>query len=203
MLGFLDPANALTLAGLIAAVGCALLALSGEPALAVVALLAAGLCDLFDGPIARRLERQDHQRRFGGQLDSLVDACAFGFAPAVLLFALGLRWPAEVAILLFFAACAIWRLAYFNTVELASPVRSRRSAGLPTAYVAWIVPAVCLAAHLEVAAFHLVADLVVLVVAVAMVTSSLQVPKPRGRWYAVLVLAGLAMACAHLILGDP
>ncbi len=51
----LDVPNALTLTGLAAAVACSLLAINGLLAYAVVALMVSGLCDLFDGFVARKL----------------------------------------------------------------------------------------------------------------------------------------------------
>ena len=107
----LDIANALTLAGLAAAVACSLLAINGLLAYAVVALMVSGLCDLFDGFVARKLNRTTEQRQFGGHLDSVVDACSFGFAPVVLMYASGLDSAVEIPLLILFAACAVWRLA--------------------------------------------------------------------------------------------
>ena len=43
----------------------------------------------------------------GGHLDSVVDACSFGIAPTLLLHACGMRSAPEMALLVFFAACAV------------------------------------------------------------------------------------------------
>jgi CDP-diacylglycerol--serine O-phosphatidyltransferase len=50
----------------------------------------------------------------GADLDSLADVISFGLAPAALGFAVGLRGALDVAILLYFVACGISRLARFN-----------------------------------------------------------------------------------------
>ncbi len=57
----LDLANLVTLAGLAAAIACTLLAIRGHLALAAVALMVSGVCDLFDGFVARRLNRSQQQ----------------------------------------------------------------------------------------------------------------------------------------------
>ena len=49
----------------------------------------------------------------GADLDSLADVISFGLAPAALGFAAGLR-ALDVALLLYFVACGIGRLARFN-----------------------------------------------------------------------------------------
>lgn len=107
MLRFLDVANGLTLVSLVSAVTCALLAMAGHITWAVIALILSGLCDLFDGFVARRLSRSDERRQFGGNLDTVVDSCAFGFAPVVLLYSSGLKSAAEAVLLAFFDVCRV------------------------------------------------------------------------------------------------
>ena len=55
--------------------------------------------------------------KLGGELDSLADAVAFGVAPAAIGWAAGLRGVGDVLALLFFAACAIGRLARYNATS--------------------------------------------------------------------------------------
>lgn len=56
---------------------------SGHPYIGSFFLLFCGLCDAFDGKIARRkVDRTDISRRFGIQIDSLSDLVAFGVLPA-------------------------------------------------------------------------------------------------------------------------
>src|SRR3954468_12311568 len=80
-------------------------------------LLAMGLLplalvlDFADGRVARWRRRSSF---LGADLDSLAGIVSFGLAPAVIGFALGLRGAVDVAILLYFVACGISRLARFN-----------------------------------------------------------------------------------------
>ncbi len=67
--------------------------------------------DVADGRVAR-WRRQSSV--LGADLDSLADIVSFGLAPAALGFAIGLRGVIDVAILLYFVACGISRLARFN-----------------------------------------------------------------------------------------
>jgi CDP-diacylglycerol--serine O-phosphatidyltransferase len=79
--------------------------------LAMALLPVALVLDFADGRVARWRRRSS---LLGADLDSLADVISFGVAPAVLGFALGLRGGLDVALLLYFVACGISRLARFN-----------------------------------------------------------------------------------------
>jgi CDP-diacylglycerol--serine O-phosphatidyltransferase len=76
------------------------------------------LLDFLDGRIARWRYKKSP---LGADLDSLADVISFGMAPAALAFAVGMRGALDVAVLLYFVACGISRLARFNvtSAELA------------------------------------------------------------------------------------
>jgi CDP-diacylglycerol--serine O-phosphatidyltransferase len=177
---FIDAANLLSLAGLSAAVLSALLAANGRVRFAIVALSVSGLCDLFDGALARRLDRSPQAKQFGAALDLVVDGCSFGIAPAVLLNGVGLRSAPEIALLVAFVCCAAWRLAYFETVGLVLEQDVRYYHGLPTTFVALIVPLACLAGFYGEAPLRVAAALAAGGLALAMV-SPVRIPKPTGR----------------------
>ncbi len=90
-----------------------------RPYWACNAIIAACLCDMVDGRLARTLGVQS---RFGAELDSLADVIAFGVAPAMLVYhaALAGSGPWHLGPWFFasflFAACGALRLARFNTV---------------------------------------------------------------------------------------
>jgi CDP-diacylglycerol--serine O-phosphatidyltransferase len=200
VLRFLDVVNGLTLVSLAAALACALLAVNGRPAHAAAALVASGLCDLFDGWVARRLPRTDEQRRFGGRLDSVVDACAFGFAPVVLLYCSGLTSPAEVGLLLLFACCAVWRLAYFDAVTAADGPWGYHE-GLPTTYAALVLRLAYLLGFLGPGWLRGGLCAATAGLAVGMV-STWRIPKPRGAAYVLFLLAGLVSIGVFLVAGN-
>lgn len=77
-------ASGLTLLGLGLAMGAVAAGLGGRPAGAFVLLIGAGLCDLFDGQVARRWGGGGSP--FGMQLDSLADVVSFGAVPAILVW---------------------------------------------------------------------------------------------------------------------
>src|SRR3982751_1274934 len=74
-----------------------------------------GIADALDGRVARATGTGS---RFGEELDSLVDASSFGFAPALIMY-LGLpkggNW--EWLLVFIFTSCAVMRLARFNVEQ--------------------------------------------------------------------------------------
>lgn len=118
MIGFYDYTVLLTYLSLISAVSGMALAMTGHPILATIALLLCGLCDMFDGKVARtKKNRTEEERSFGIQIDSLCDIVAFGVLPAVIVLSLCHGcWYAYVIAPLYVLAGLI-RLAYFNVTE--------------------------------------------------------------------------------------
>ena len=105
--------NALTMLGLCAGLTAIRFGLQGGWLATVLLITAAALLDTLDGRIARLM---GGPTEFGGQLDSLVDAIAFGVAPVVVIYLWSLSdaGGAGWAITVLFAVCCVLRLARFN-----------------------------------------------------------------------------------------
>ena len=74
----------------------------GHPYIGMVFLLLCGLCDTFDGKVARtKRNRTKLQKDFGVQIDSLSDLVAFGVLPVCLGMALYRRAPKEIELFKF------------------------------------------------------------------------------------------------------
>jgi CDP-diacylglycerol--serine O-phosphatidyltransferase len=85
---------------------------------AVWCIVAGGVCDAFDGAVARATRTGG---RFGEELDSLVDAISFGFAPAMIVYFAVLPRDGWAWLPVFvYAACAVIRLARFNVTQAGS-----------------------------------------------------------------------------------
>lgn len=84
MLGIWDYTVVLTYCSLLSAVTGILVSLDGHghPYIGVMFLLLCGLCDTFDGRVARsKKNRTKKEKDFGVQIDSLSDLVAFGVLP--------------------------------------------------------------------------------------------------------------------------
>lgn len=145
MIGFYNYTVVLTYIGLVSSLIGIYAAMGGKHiTAAVVALMISGLCDMFDGKIARTRKRTDDEKKFGIQIDSLCDLICFGLLPAVIGHAIGMTHIYHIAAMLFFTLAAVIRLAYFNVMEESrqektSEVR-REYEGLPVTSVALILP---------------------------------------------------------------
>jgi CDP-diacylglycerol--serine O-phosphatidyltransferase len=85
---------------------------------ASAAILAALIFDVLDGRIARWRQTSSP---LGRELDSLADVISFGVAPAVLAYACGMQGFLDRAVLAYFVACGVSRLARYNvTAETLS-----------------------------------------------------------------------------------
>jgi CDP-diacylglycerol---serine O-phosphatidyltransferase len=113
--------------------------------IAMALLPVALIFDFADGRVARWRRRSSS---LGADLDSLADVISFGLAPAALGFAVGLRGALDVAILLYFVACGISRLARFNATadaladEDSGKVKYFEGTPIPTSVAIVVVLAV-------------------------------------------------------------
>lgn len=114
---------------------------------ALICLMIAGVCDLFDGTVAStKKDRTRDERTFGIQIDSLSDLICFGVLPAALIFEMAPRLDFTFIAPCVFILCGLIRLAYFNVDEAnrQATTNERRSyyLGLPITTSALVVPAV-------------------------------------------------------------
>ena len=117
-IGFYDYTVILTYLSLAAAVLGMAQAIHGHYKTAIFYLAFAGICDAFDGRIARmKKDRTADEKNFGIQLDSLCDVICFGAFPALICYLLGVRGALGVALVIFYCLCAVIRLAFFNVLE--------------------------------------------------------------------------------------
>lgn len=84
MIGFYDYTVVVTYISLVSSILGMFCAIDGRLTLAVSCLAFSGLCDMFDGKIARtKKNRTDDEKSFGIQIDSLCDIVCFGIFPII------------------------------------------------------------------------------------------------------------------------
>jgi len=116
-IGYYNYTVLLTYAGAMASILGIYFAVSGNSFWAVICLQFAGLSDMFDGKIAATMNRNEKEKLFGIQIDSLCDLVSFGVLPTVIGWSLGLRGVIFFLSALFFIMNAVIRLSYFNVDE--------------------------------------------------------------------------------------
>ncbi len=85
---------------------------------AIFCLACSGLCDMFDGKIARtKKDRTEDEKKFGIQIDSLCDMVCFGILPMVICYKSGMKHIYSMMILVLYGLAGLVRLAHFNVIE--------------------------------------------------------------------------------------
>lgn len=183
MLGFYDYTVVLTYISLAVSVFGMTRALEGDFKVAILCLALSGLCDMFDGKIARtKKNRTEDEKKFGIQIDSLCDVVCFGVFPAMICYCLG----------------------YFNVMEEkrqneTSELRHYYQ-GLPITSMAIILPFLYLLRRGCGKNFLLVIHVAVLVVGVLFI-SDFKVKKPQNPMVILLVaLVALALSMMFHLL---
>ena len=144
-IGFYDYTVILTYLSLISSVFGMTQAIHGDYKQAIFCLAFSGICDAFDGRVARtKKNRTEDEKAFGIQLDSLCDVICFGVFPAMICYLLGVRGTLGLFLVFFYCTCAVIRLAFFNVLEANRQKTeggcNKEYRGLPVTSIAFVLP---------------------------------------------------------------
>ncbi len=202
MIGKWNKSVIATYVGMLLAVSSIFLLMSGLYKAAMMCFMGAGICDLFDGTIARLCKRSEEEKNFGIQLDSLVDVVSFIVLPVVLIVKLaGLTWYAAVAAVLY-SVFGIARLAYFNVCQEEnedkdSPIKYYT--GMPVTYAALVFPIVYLLHlyfNIEVTALFMCIAMEIMALLFIL---KIKFIKPGKKGYIFLMLLAIALFAVYII----
>lgn len=201
MIGFYNYSVILTYIGLISSIIGMMFTVNGHYKLAIFCLAFSGLCDMFDGKIARAMKnRTADEKKFGIQIDSLCDVVCFGAFPVILCYCLGLKDVFGIMILAFYGTASFIRLGYFNVMEEKRQQETTEARkyyeGLPITTMAIILPILYLIKPCMGAYFVLVLHIVMLAVGFLLILR-FQLKKPGNKVLAVIV-AVVALAVLKL-----
>lgn len=82
--------------------------------ISIVCLIVAGICDLFDGMVARKCKRTEIEKQFGIELDSLADIVNFGVYPLIIIMNINGFSIILGIVCMTYIVSGINRLAWFN-----------------------------------------------------------------------------------------
>lgn len=222
MIGFYDYTVVLTYLSMISATTGIILCLNdiGHPFMGMLFLMFCGLCDAFDGKVARRKKnRTERMKKFGVQIDSLSDLAAFGILPACIGIAM-LRSSIEfsnfpdfkflhladkstiikivlTAVAVLYTLAAMIRLAYFNVLEeersKTESGENKVFTGLPVTSAALVFPTILLI-HIFSSANLTLWYFIFLAIVGALFVSEIQVKKPTLKGLLIMIGIGLLEA---------
>ena len=204
LVGFYNYTVWLTYAGAAAAVCGIFFSAGGHPFWGVICLLFAGATDMFDGKIASTMKRNEAEKNFGIQIDSLCDLISFGVLPVAIGYGLGLSGGFFFVSAVLYIICAIIRLAYFNVDEIMRQKNENgcRKAyyGLPVTAAAMLFPLIYGLKDLLGAALLPVYQAALFAVAAAFILK-FKIRKPRGAALWVIFALGLAVVALVITAG--
>ncbi|MBP3840635.1 MAG: CDP-alcohol phosphatidyltransferase family protein [Bacilli bacterium] len=158
---------------------------------AMICLILTGICDMFDGTVARRCKRTEEEKEFGIQLDSLNDVFNFAALPILIFCGMGLTKIYDIIVYCIYAMFAIARLANFNIRTANANTKTKYYEGLPVTSAAVIFPIFYLLSFvLSKSLFNYIYIGIVLLVGVLFVLN-IKVAKPSLKISILFLIMGL------------
>lgn len=205
MIGYYNYTVILTYMSLLSALFGTHLAFNSNYVGALICLLLCGAFDSFDGMVARTKKgRTEEEKKFGIQIDSLVDMFSFGIFPIIIGYTMGLNDAWWKIIFGLYAICAVSRLGYFNVAEETrqkeTTEKRKYYQGLPVTSACLIFPAVYLLKSLVgVNMMHSVYGVIMCVVAIAFVVD-FKVIKPGLKGILGMGIIGIFIFIGLILL---
>jgi len=208
MIGYYNYSVILTYFGLCSAVFGMTIALQGDVRIALLCLMICGICDMFDGTIARKCKRSENAKSFGIQIDSLCDLVCFGVFPAMLGYGLKnleVSWI-DIVASSFYVLAAIIRLGYFNVQEI-NRVNSQGGKreyyeGLPVTSVALLLPVIFLMdMYVKPLVTIKIYSVALVLIGIAFITK-FKIKKPYMHGLIIIAFLGLVVFLLILLEGD-
>ncbi|MDY3845301.1 MAG: CDP-alcohol phosphatidyltransferase family protein [Eubacteriales bacterium] len=226
MIGIFDYTVILTYISLLSAGTGIIVSLhgNGHPYWGIFFLLICGICDLFDGKIARtKKNRTEMERNFGIQIDSLSDMVAFGVLPACIGVSVlwNSRFLNEVvgindrvwyciilkillfSVLMLYMLGALIRLAYYNVTEeerqKTEGGKRKYFIGFPVTISTFIFPLTMVLQYLTPVDFTLLYFVFIAFMSYAFV-SKIHFPKPGAKMLSAMICFGLVEVIVLFIL---
>lgn len=141
LIGYCNKSEYMTYSGIVCSIlGIGSCMFQSKLLIPMILLFIAGICDAFDGTIARMCKnRSDMEKEFGVQLDSLADVVSFVVYPVVLLFKVAGVSPIVLITASIYTLAGVIRLGWFN---VTTENNHGYYFGLPVTTVAFIIPVI-------------------------------------------------------------
>lgn len=164
----------------------------------IICLIVSGLCDMFDGKIARMCKRTEQEKEFGIQIDSLCDVISFLILPIIIFSQICKAYDCPITLIedyeqqilsvisVLYVLAGITRLAWFN-INVDGTIKDYQ--GLPVTSISIILPIIYLIFQNK-PELQLCSMITMLLVAILFVYN-FKVKKLKGIWYPILLILGI------------
>ena len=148
-------------------------------------------------------DRDEDQKRFGIQIDSLCDLVGFGMAPGVFVYSLSNNKVTSGIAAVFLTLAAVIRLAYFNVLEENRQKQEsghRKSyLGVPVTTIVLVLPIIYVLDACGVLASEYFYQATAVLVGIGFITP-VYIKKPQRTGKIALVVLGLIEAVAMILV---
>ena len=165
----------------------------------LIFLILAGVCDMFDGKVARMCKRTKEEKEFGIQIDSLADTVNFVVLPVVIMLSLGMYSFVDIIAYTLLILCGISRLGFFN-INATSDEPVKYYSGLPVTTTAIIYPLLgLLHGSIDENLFRIIYISATFLTAFLFVFK-FKVPKFKGWFYVIVPILALISIILLLVI---
>lgn len=202
----------LTYLSVVSAITGIYFSISGNVFLSIVCLMISGVCDMFDGTVAKTKKRNDDEKKYGIQIDALADIVSFGVLPIAIGYAIYSDILFEnkdifstiINIIIFssYVLASLIRLAYFNVQEMKlqdNNISRQYYEGLPVTSVALIIPLVYCICIIFNVPLDIIFNKLYLIILLLFI-SKVRIPKIKGKKLFILLFIGLILFILMLLM---
>ena len=190
-IGKYNKAACVTYLGTLASLVGICLAFKHRIRTAIICLVVSGVCDMFDGKVARKEKnRTEEDKNYGVEIDSLSDTICFVVFPIVICLSMGMNHWYNAIIYAIYGLAGIIRLAYFN-VTTSNSVPIKKYTGLPVTSIAIILPATFLLSFVVGKSVYQIIATCVMALVGFLFISKIKITKPKGKIIWVFLIAAI------------
>ncbi len=173
---------------------------------AFICLMVSGICDLFDGKVARMCKnRTEEDKEYGIQIDSLTDMISFIAFPVVTLYGVSISFDVAlnpfitVLVVSLFTIAGISRLAFFNLGAHSEDGPVKYYSGLPVTTTAMIFPTIYLLHYVIPNNIFVSIYLGLFIIIAFLFVYDFKIKKPKKNWW-YITCSVLALIMALILL---
>lgn len=175
-------------------------ALNDNINLAMICLVITGICDLFDGKVARMCKRTKEEIEFGIQIDSLADMVGFVIFPSIIGIGLGLNEWYHILGYVLLTIAGITRLGFFN-INTNGDIPVKHYSGLPVTSTSIIIPFIWLIFIKLDSSIYYVIYIVSIYLISLLFVANIKVPKFKGIAYPIIAFIGVIGITLLILFG--
>lgn len=157
---------------------------------AIICLMISGICDLFDGKVARMCKnRTEEDKEYGIQIDSLTDMISFIAFPIATLYGMSIYFDIAlnpiitIAVVTLFTIAGISRLAFFNLGANNEDGPVKYYSGLPVTTTAMLFPLIYLLRYAISENVFVSIYLGAFIIIAFLFVYNFKIKKPKKNWW--------------------